>query len=1206
MLLRNKARKLLPGCLVLVAAAAAAAWLGRDLPRRWLESALGSSLGAPVALEGLVLQGLGRYALEGLEIGSSEALPQLAGARIERVLVEGKLGRLRDGEVESLTLQGAVLRLRSAAPAPPSEAPPRLLRIRWRDAEVWFGDEAPGSGPLHVSGELRDVGSPGAHGELRLKSRRLDLPAVAAVLGAGGRPPPAGLEGSLEELHGTVEISADAAEGRLQAAEVEVRRGPLETSLTEVLLEIDARQGRGRGLLAGRQLRVSSPAGPQLLGELRVEARFAPSVPPDPEKAAPGKAAPGKAAVELETELSLGASPLGRFSSRLDGDTLRPMSLAGSLEGLPLEVALPWLGGSGIAGGAGELRLSLAPAPRPGAEGLVAMALGLVAPSLMLSGADLEAALTEVRGEIRGHLDLASAALAEGLDVDLEARLSGLAGGPFDGALPTTLLPADLRARGSYRPDRLEGAASLTAPGLGRVEVTLPAGSSAPPASARWAFHGADTGELLSLLPEAGIPPPRSFRFSGPLRGTGTAEWSGSLPTAEGLRVSGVLPLEGLEARGLPPAPWSLGGLRGELRWTWWRGSLATSLKGVRGELQVPPLESRPGLLEGALTLRPGPRELEAHRLALTLPGLLQVEGEGSASRDGLRGRLRFSDAGLAPWREVLKPLTGELASGLALKGRGRGELELTASRDRGWSLEGAVRVEQSGFSSADGARVLEGLESRWQVAVGKGPGPPDGPAPAVELRATGQVGGFQVLVGTFFGDFSELGTAVSLEARHLTSGADPPELQAGLSWQLAQGASLTAGLVVRPEAGDRGPTLHGTVDLSLRDLRGLLNRHFREPLLDASPAFERLALEGDLAVRVEGSRGPSGQLQLKGDLRAENLFLAGLGPARLEDFRLELPLHLVKVPGKPWQPGEPGSGALRFRGFEVEGLALESTEAPLAVHGDSVSLKRPLVLPVAGGRLVLEDLSLVHLLRGDRHAITALRLEALDLGTLSEALGALPLEGRIDGRLPRIRVDGDLLEVEGGGEVQVFGGKVRVGDISGQEIFSRYPKLVFSADFEDLDLASITGRFDVGEMSGVLQGSLRGCELFRSVLVRCSGRFETVDRPGVRRTISVKAVNNIAILGTGQSASFLDRGITRFLDRYTYSRLGVEMSLAQDVFLLRGLESRGDRELFLKGRLPFPIDVVNAQPGRTVSFQTMLRRLRSLDFGGAVLTGPQ
>ena len=44
-------------------------------------------------------------------------------------------------------------------------------------------------------------------------------------------------------------------------------------------------------------------------------------------------------------------------------------------------------------------------------------------------------------------------------------------------------------------------------------------------------------------------------------------------------------------------------------------------------------------------------------------------------------------------------------------------------------------------------------------------------------------------------------------------------------------------------------------------------------------------------------------------------------------------------------------------------------------------------------------------------------------------------------------------------------------------------------------------------------------------------------------------------------------------------------------------MERRGERELFLKGRLPFRIDVVNVDPGKTVSFRTMLERLRNLEF---------
>ena len=49
---------------------------------------------------------------------------------------------------------------------------------------------------------------------------------------------------------------------------------------------------------------------------------------------------------------------------------------------------------------------------------------------------------------------------------------------------------------------------------------------------------------------------------------------------------------------------------------------------------------------------------------------------------------------------------------------------------------------------------------------------------------------------------------------------------------------------------------------------------------------------------------------------------------------------------------------------------------------------------------------------------------------------------------------------------------------------------------------------------------------------------------------------------------------------------------------MLRGLERSGARELFLKGALPFPINVINVQPGYPVSWQTMVERLGDLDLG--------
>jgi hypothetical protein len=62
-------------------------------------------------------------------------------------------------------------------------------------------------------------------------------------------------------------------------------------------------------------------------------------------------------------------------------------------------------------------------------------------------------------------------------------------------------------------------------------------------------------------------------------------------------------------------------------------------------------------------------------------------------------------------------------------------------------------------------------------------------------------------------------------------------------------------------------------------------------------------------------------------------------------------------------------------------------------------------------------------------------------------------------------------------------------------------------------------------------------------------------------------------------------------------------MALENDDFLLRGVATRGDKELLLKGTYPFRVDVVIVEPGQTVSFQTMMERLQALEYGGVTTT---
>jgi hypothetical protein len=99
--------------------------------------------------------------------------------------------------------------------------------------------------------------------------------------------------------------------------------------------------------------------------------------------------------------------------------------------------------------------------------------------------------------------------------------------------------------------------------------------------------------------------------------------------------------------------------------------------------------------------------------------------------------------------------------------------------------------------------------------------------------------------------------------------------------------------------------------------------------------------------------------------------------------------------------------------------------------------------------------------------------------------------------------------------------------------------------------------------------------------------------------------VNNLAILGTGGGVGALGRGLTRFIRKFTYDAFGIHMTLADDAFLLRGLQQSRGREMFLTRRLPFPIEIVNGEPGTPISFSEMLERLRSLDVNAASTQPP-
>jgi hypothetical protein len=1148
----------------LAVAVAAGIWLGRDLPRRQVESGLAGKLEARVSLGRLEILGLRHFVLYDLTVTRMAGQPRVGRIRVARLEAVGSPFEMLEGRFDSLAISGLDVRLNPPPPGPwPEPSGPAAevtvgtltldggtVTVAAADGEATFTVVATFEG---IGGELR--------GELRAGSDGFALEPLLALAGANAAQP-ASAEVTAFEITAVV---ADAG----RAADLEVRAG-------------------------GVRARVGGDAvdlgGAELLAEIRQPADGEP--------------------YRVEATARLPLFEQARAAAWVDPASFTLVDLDAALIGLELGSAhalvppdlLPDLGGPLVLAGTADLELQ-----GPGLDELryrlMVRVERLEAPvpdGLLLArdmGLNAEGALRLAEGE-RGATVLARLGVPT-----LEGSYAGF-------AVPSAVLPLELAfegAAGASDALHAEGTLALRTAGTGTVEArgTISMASGAPAADFGWSWSGASLARLSGVALELGFDFTEYADLDGPFEASGT--FRGALASP---RLQVELRLPALEAASpeQPPASdvsglpaWALRHAQATARITWPSPGTPISLDSLslEGAAWVDPLPPVPFTLTARGRGDLARRSAHLERLELAAPGLVRLEAGGTGSLDAepmATAVVHLSQLDVARWQAFLRPLIGDPAPGFSAQGTAVADLTGALRRDGRWSGTGHATIRGSGFASEDGSRVLEGLDTEWDLRL-EGEGAASG-----SLTGSATVAGFQVLWDSFYADGSELTSQLEMTATaSLGSAPSDPSWRTGgrVVWTLPEGPRFDAQI----QAGAAGPVEY-ILHVEDADLGPTVERYLRAPLGHTVPFFNRIESGGRLRARVAG-RLAGDAVTASGVLQLEDVRIEGTeGVVGALGLDLDFPFDLVLGPGGAGDArpisGEPRIGRVQFDALELGGLLVPATETGLRVVADSLALEEPLAISLLGGAIGFEELVLEDLLRPTRRLRSGILVAGIELGEAARAFDVVPLEGRLDGYLPEVVVSPDLLDVRGGGEIAVFGGMVRFGDISGEDILTRFPKLSFSVEFEEIDLLRVTHTFDFGEMSGIVEGHLHDCELFRWVPTRFDAELRTVRRPGVRRSINVKAINNLAILGTGGRITIFDRGIHKFLDTYTYDALGIRMNLNNDVFLLRGLERRGTRELFLKGRFPFPIDIVNVQPGRSVSFRSMLDRLQSLDISAA------
>lgn len=290
-------------------------------------------------------------------------------------------------------------------------------------------------------------------------------------------------------------------------------------------------------------------------------------------------------------------------------------------------------------------------------------------------------------------------------------------------------------------------------------------------------------------------------------------------------------------------------------------------------------------------------------------------------------------------------------------------------------------------------------------------------------------------------------------------------------------------------------------------------------------------------------------------------------------------------------------SSELRWQKGAVYGMQMGQARFALISSGGAIRQTAPTRIALLGGHLALDDFQW--------NAPTAERstafdfsaqMQGLDMAEVSTFLGWPAFTGTLEGRIPRARYRQSVLDFEGGFSMDLFGGKVSVGDLSMERPFGVAPTLSANVRIEDLDLQPMTAAFGFGEILGRLDGDIRDLRLLDWSPIAFKAKLQTDSAWKGKRRLSQRAVNDLSNVGGSGLVSGLQNQILKAFDDFGYDRIGLGCELKENVCTMDGVGSAGDGYIIVAGEGIPRIQVVGFR--RKVDFPTLLARLKAASTG--------
>ena len=556
--------------------------------------------------------------------------------------------------------------------------------------------------------------------------------------------------------------------------------------------------------------------------------------------------------------------------------------------------------------------------------------------------------------------------------------------------------------------------------------------------------------------------------------------------------------------------------------------------------------------------------------VALEQGDLLAVlDGDGTRaalSRDATTPDLWSIDLAGVPLAWLQQLLDTVWPEGVLTAGTGAAKLRLHAPEEGNPALAGELEFVDAGFDSSDGRLAGEELDARLDLEAGFGEHP--------AFSVAGELAGGGLLLGPAYLDLERRDIALAVDARSGPAGWELP------AWRWDDPGILSVrGSALLPANGP--PAVDLVLDVPAL---GPAGTHYLDGVL---------AVAGLGGMQLAG--GASGSLSLGGGqlqgatLVLDDVYIAdGRGRFGFDGVESDL-----RFSGAGLE-----RGTLAWEGGSLHRVEFGASRLPLHSADGELWLAAPATVGLLRGEARLEHFRLRPPGAGRTMELRfGLGLEALDVGALAAALDWPAFTGELSGSIPQARYANDRLELAGGLEVGLFGGRVSASGLAMERPFGVAPTLSADVRLEDIDLAALTAVLDVGGVSGRLDGRIDGLRLLDWQPVAFDAWLETDPAHPDRRRISQRAVQDISSVGDASLVSSLQGQLIGFFDDFRYARIGIGCELRDEVCTMQGLRPAVNDGFVIVAGSGLPrLTVVGYN--RRVDWPTLVERLAALGKG--------